>query len=110
MRSSHPRAFPAIQHLWTSKRFITLPLILILTSDEGDKDTPGSDDPDGSCGNDNMGRGRSNRGMDRGMDRDRSKGMGNNMVQDRVGSLSVHNIVPSPEDDHIGGYQLLYLD
>jgi hypothetical protein len=39
--------------------------------------------------------------MDRGSNR--GTGMGNNMVQDTVASLTVNNIVPPPEDDGIGG-------
>jgi hypothetical protein len=37
-------------------------------------------------------------------------GNSNNMVQDRVAPLYIHNIVPSLEDDRIGGDPLLYLD
>jgi hypothetical protein len=35
--------------------------------------------------------------------------MDNNMVRDSRVSLTVHNIVPPPEDDGIWGRQLLYL-
>ena len=42
----------------------------------------------------------SNRGM--GICRNRSTGMGNNMVQDRVASLPVNNTVPPQENERIG--------
>ncbi len=48
---------------------------------DGDEDTPGSDDADRSGGNDNRGKGSKKR-TDRGMGKDMD--MGNNMVQDRV--------------------------
>jgi hypothetical protein len=46
----------------------------------------------------NMG---SNRGM--GICSNRSTGMDNNMIQDRVAPLTVNNTIPPPEDDGIGG-------
>jgi hypothetical protein len=49
-----------------------------------------------------------NRGM--GIDICRNRGTGNNMVQDRVASLTVNNTVPPLEDDRIAGWQLLYLE
>ena len=71
-------------------------------SDRGDEDNgEGSND---SGGKDNNHQSR----MDR--DRNRGTGMGNNMVQDRLAFLTANNIVPPPEDDGIGGYQLLYLE
>ena len=42
----------------------------------------------------------SNRGM--GICRNRSTGMGNNMVQDRVASLPVNNTIPPQENERIG--------
>ena len=70
--------------LWTYKPFAT--------SDEGDDDDNGK-----GGGNDN----NHQSSMDR--DSNRGTGMDNNMVQDRVASLTVNNIVPPPEDDGIGG-------
>ena len=71
----------------------------MVISDEGgeeeeEEDSEGSNDGGGKDNNHQS-------SMDR--DSNRSTGMGNNMVQDRIASLTVHNIVPPPEDDGIGG-------
>jgi hypothetical protein len=42
-----------------------------------------------------------NRGM--GIYSNRSTGMGNNMVQDKIATLTVNNTIPPPEDDRTGG-------
>ena len=52
----------------------------------------------------------SNRGMGIGLCSNRGTSMGNNMIQDRVASLTVNNTAPPPEDGRIGGWQLLYLE
>ncbi len=86
----------AIRPLWKYKP--------IVTSDDGDdeKDSGKGSNKDGS--NDNNHRSSmdmdSNRGM--GICRNRSTGMGNNMVQDRVASLPVNNTVPPQENERIG--------
>ena len=45
----------------------------------------------------------SNRGMGIGICSNRGTGMGNNMIQDRVASLTVNNTIPPPGDDRIVG-------
>ena len=89
-----------------------MPSISILTSDDG------VDDKDNDKGSDNGGSNHNNhrnsmdmdnnRGM--GICSNRSTGMGHNIVQDKVAPLTVNNTIFPPENDRIGGYQLLYLD
>ena len=47
-----------------------------------------------------MGR---NRGMGRGICSKRGTGMGNNMFQDKVATLTVNKTISPPENDRIGG-------
>jgi len=76
----------------------------IAISDRGGED---NDQDNGGGSNDSGGKDNNHQSR---MNTDSSRGMGtDNMPQDRVASLTVHNIVPPPEDDGIRGYQLPYL-
>jgi len=85
-----PRAFLPIQHLWTYKRFVTLPSILTLTFDDSDKDTNGSGDADSSGGNDNMDRGSNKGNNDNDNNHRSSMDMDNNMNMGSMGSNIIH--------------------
>ena len=76
---------------------------IVISDRGGEEEDDGEGSNDGGS-KDNNHQSRMNR------DSNRGTGMGNNMAQGKLASLTVHNIVPPPEDDGIGGYQLLYLE
>jgi hypothetical protein len=77
------------------KRFVILPSIPILTSDDGDVDKGNGEGSDKDGDNDK----NHHSSMDMGSKMGSNRVEGNNMVQDRVASLTVNNTFPPTEGD-----------